>query len=80
MDVTTLSPEQEQLAAELLERLTPLYQQEAQRVARLFATKSVSETLGKTEFQLRDRLHELAAASLQSALEGRKKGATKTPR
>lgn len=80
MDDLSLTPEQEQLAVELLERLQPLYLQEAQRVARLFATKSVPETLGKTEFQLRDRLHELGAACLTSVLEGRKKGATKTPR
>jgi hypothetical protein len=79
MDDIPLTPEQEQLAAELLERLAPLYQQEAQRVARLFATKSVTQTLGKTEFQLRDRLHQLGAACLQSVLEGRKKGATNAP-
>lgn len=80
MDDIPLSPEQERLAAELLQRLEPLYQQEAQRVARLFASKSVSETLGKTEFQLRDRLHQLGAECLQSVLEGRKKGATNSPR
>lgn len=80
MDDLSLTPEQEQLAAELLQRLEPLYREEAQRVARLFASKSVRETLGKTEFQLRDRLHELGAACLQSVLEGRKKGATNTPR
>ena len=55
MDAIPLTPEQEQVAAELLQRLEPLYRDEAQRVARLFASKSVSETLGKAEFQLRVR-------------------------
>jgi hypothetical protein len=36
----------------------------------------VPQTLGKTEFELRDRMHELAAHCLQAALDERKKGGT----
>lgn len=78
MNDVALSAEQEQLAADLLQQLEPLYREEAQRVARLFASKSIRETLGQTEFQLRDRLHRLGAACLQRVLEGRKKGGTST--
>lgn len=76
MNEPSLTPEQEQLAAKLLQQLQPLFQQEALRVARLFASKSVPQTLGKTEFELRDRMHELAANCLQAALDERKKGGT----
>ena len=79
MDDPSRSPEHQQLVDELLAQLQPLFLKEAQRIATLFASKSISETLGKSEFQLRDRLHELGAACLQSVLEGRKKGATNTP-
>ena len=64
---------------EILEQLTPLYLEEARRVAQLLASKADAQLLGHTEFQLRDRLHQLGAASLQCVLQGRKKGATNTP-
>jgi len=76
MDDVTLTPEQEQLADEVFQRIEQLYRDEARRVARLFASKPNDQLLGKTEFQLRDLLHRLGGASLEAALEGRKKGAT----
>ncbi len=79
MDDLTLSPEQEQIANDLLQRLEPLFLQEAQRLARLLASKPTDKLLGKTEFEMRDRVHKLAADTLQSALQGRKKGGTKGP-
>lgn len=74
-----LTPEQEQLADAVFARIEQLYRDEARRVARLFAGKPDDQLLGKTEFQLRDELHRLAAASLEAALEGRKKGGTAGP-
>jgi hypothetical protein len=79
MDDPTLTPEQERDADALFQRIEGLYREEARRVARLFAGKPTGEILGKTEFQLRDRLHHLAAASLEAALDGRKKGGTSSP-
>lgn len=74
MDDLPLTPEQEQQAEGLFQRIESLYRDEARRVARLFASKSDDKLLGKTEFQLRDILHRLGASSLEAALEGRKKG------
>ena len=77
MDDRKLTPEQEQHAGKLRERLEPLYRDEARRVARLFASKPTEQILGKTEFQLRDALLHLGAASLETALDEQKKGGTK---
>ena len=77
MDDVTLTPDQEQQAEVLFQRIENLYRDEARRVARLFASKSDDKLLGKTEFQLRDLLHRLGASSLEAALEGRKKGGTR---
>ncbi|OWK36942.1 hypothetical protein [Fimbriiglobus ruber] len=77
MDTLTLTPEQEQRADELYQRFQDLFCEEAKRVARLLASKSDDQLLGKTEFELRDRVHELAARSLQTALDERKKGGTR---
>ena len=74
---TVLTPEQEQLAQTLFERIQPVFLQEAWRVAQLFAGKPVEQTLGKTEFELRDILHQIGAMTLETALEERKKGGTK---
>lgn len=77
MDDPKLTLEQEQNAEKLLERLTPLFREEARRVSRLFASKPTEQILGKTEFQLRDELLQLGAASLETALDERKKGGTR---
>jgi hypothetical protein len=77
MDDVKLTTEQEQQAQAILHRIEDLYRDEARRVARLFASKANSEILGKTEFELRDRLLQLGAASVEAALDERKKGGTK---
>jgi hypothetical protein len=63
--------------------LFELFQQpllhETRRLARRFASKPTTQLLGKTEFELRDAVHQLDAPGLQTALEQRKKGATKAP-
>jgi hypothetical protein len=74
---SALSPEQEQHADAIFRRIETLYRQEARRVARLFAGKPTEQLLGKTEFELRDRLLALGAASVEAALDERKKGGTK---
>lgn len=79
MDDLQLTPEQERVAAELTAKLEAAYRDEARRVARLFASKPDSQLLGKTEFELRDRLLHLGAVTLEAALAERKKGGTKGP-
>jgi hypothetical protein len=74
MDLTS---EQQAEAQRLFELFQGPFLDEARRLAELFASKSDPHLLGKTEFELRDALHRLGATALQTALEGRKKGATK---
>jgi hypothetical protein len=71
-----LSPDQEVLAQQLYEQLQQPFLDEARRLARLLASKPQRQLLGKTEFEVRDSVHRLGAAALQTALEGRKKGGT----
>jgi hypothetical protein len=72
-----LTPEQEAEAQRLFQALQQPFLDEARRLARLLAAKPDSQLLGKTEFQVRDAVHRLGATALQTALEGRKKGATR---
>jgi hypothetical protein len=50
---------------------------EAQHLARLLASKEDSQLLGRTEFEIRDAVHRLGARALETALNERKKRATK---
>ena len=71
-----LSPEQEAEAQRIAEIVGRKFQEEALCLARLLASKPDAELLGKTEFEVRDRVHELGAHALETALQERKKGGT----
>lgn len=72
-----LTPEQEAEAQRLAQIIGKKAQEEALRMARLLASKPDGQLLGKTEFEIRDRVHALGAFALEAALQERKKGATK---
>ena len=55
------------------ERLRPLLDDEARRMAKVLAGKPDSELFGETEFKLRDRVHELGARALEAAADERQK-------
>jgi hypothetical protein len=74
-----LTADQEALAQQLFEQLQQPFLDEARRLARLLASQPDRELLGTTEFEVRDSVHRLGAAALQTALEERKKGGTKGP-
>ena len=74
-----LSAEQEAQAQAIYVRLRERFDAEALQLARLMAGKDDAHLLGDTEFQVRDRVHDLGAQVLQVALEERKKGGTKVP-
>jgi len=78
MDIP-LTAEQEVQAQRLFELFQQPLLHEARRLARLLASKSTPQMLGKTEFELRDAVHHLGGQLLQTALDERKKGATKGP-
>jgi hypothetical protein len=72
-----LTPEQEAEAQRLYDLLQQTFLDEAHRFARLLASKADGQQLGQTEFEVRDRVHRLAARALETALNERKKGGTK---
>jgi len=71
-----LTPAQEAEAQRLAALLSQKFQEETLRLARLLAAKPDAELLGTTEFEVRDRVHELGAVALETALQERKKGGT----
>jgi hypothetical protein len=74
---TPLTPEQEAEAQHLYELLQQMFLEEARRFARLLASKADKQQLGRTEFEVRDQFHGLAAKALETALNERKKRGTK---
>lgn len=77
MSELVLTPEQEAEAQRLAEIIGKKAQEEALQIARLLASKPDAQLLGATEFEVRDRVHELGAFALETALQERKKGGTR---
>ena len=76
---TDLTPEQKADAERIFQALRQSTEDEHWRLAQLLASKPDSQIFGATEFEVRDIVHEIGAKAIQTALEGRKKGATKDP-
>ena len=74
-----LTADQEAEAESLFQALQQPFLDEARRLARVLAGKPDEGLLGKTEFEVRDAVHRLGAAALQTALQGRKKGGIRGP-
>jgi hypothetical protein len=72
-----LTPEQEAEAQRLAELVAEKTKAEVLHMARLLVSKKDRDLFGKTEFELRDRCHRLGAQLLETALDERKKGATR---
>lgn len=72
-----LTAEQEAQAQRVAAIIVQKFQEEALQLARLLMSKPDGELLGKTEYEIRDRVHELGAHAIQTALVERKKGGTK---
>lgn len=70
-------PNNEAEAQRLFEVLKARTESDLLALARLLAGKSDGELLGRTELEVRDRLHAIGARALESALTGRKKGGAK---
>lgn len=74
-----LTPEQEHAAERLYQALRSACDDELRRIARLLASKPDDQLLGRTEFEVRDRVHTIGARAIEAALNERKKGATGAP-
>ena len=68
-----LDGEQEAEAQRIYERLGAAFDQERMRMARLMASKGNHELFGATEYEVRDRVHELGARVLETAADERQK-------
>jgi hypothetical protein len=68
-----LSAEQESEAQRIYERLAPLVEEEMWRLSRALAGKKTGELFGKTEYEVRDRVHGLGAKALEVAVQERQK-------
>ena len=69
-----LSEQQEAHAEQIYQSLRENADEELRRMARLMASKEDGELFGETEFQLRDIVHRIGAAALDTTAELRKKG------
>jgi predicted GNAT family N-acyltransferase len=74
-----LSAEQEAQAQRLFQILKRTTDDDLLALARLLASKKDRELFGQTEFEIRDRVHQIGAKALETALQERKKGGTKAP-
>jgi hypothetical protein len=74
-----LTSEQAELAERIYQALRPGVESDLRSLAELLASKSDRQLLGQTEFEVRDRVHTIGAKAFETALDERKKGATKGP-
>jgi hypothetical protein len=72
-----LTAEQEAEAQRLAAIIGKKVQEETLAMARLLVTKPDSEMFGKTEFEIRERVHRIGAQAIEAALMERKKRGTR---
>ncbi len=68
-----LNSAQEVDAQRIYERLREVFDEELRSMARFMASKPNGQLFGQTEFDLRDRVHELGARVLETAVDERQK-------
>ena len=74
MDWSHLSSDQAQRAEEIYQALRRGDDARLRQLAELLATKPDDPLLGRTEFEVRDLVHQLGADAIQAAVNQRKKG------
>jgi hypothetical protein len=72
-----LTPEQLAEAQRNFEVMKKASEEDLWRIACLMASKPDSQLLGRTEFEVRDHLLRMGAKAVETAVNGRKKRATK---
>ena len=76
MSSTPLTPARQAEADRIYQALRASFDTDIKQIAELLAAKPDGQLLGATELTLRDLVLKAGAKALQSALEGRQKGAT----
>lgn len=79
MSWSHLTPEQVEEAERLYQTLRQATEADLRDLAALLASKPERQLLGQTEFEVRDRVHKIGAKAVETAVNLRKKGATKAP-
>jgi hypothetical protein len=74
-----LNPQQTESAERIFQTLLKAAESDLRTIAQLLASKPDGQLLGRTEFEVRDRIHALGAKAIQAALNERKKGGTAGP-
>ena len=70
------APDQADMEERIYQGLRQSCDSDLRKMAKLLASKPYNELLGRTEFEVRDIVHDLGAKALQTALDERKKGGT----
>ena len=74
-----LTPDQRDEADRIKRRLLAAVEDEIRGIAELLASKPDRQILGEAEFQVRNRVHRIGARAIETALDERKRGATRAP-
>jgi hypothetical protein len=74
-----LTPEQEVEAQRIYRLLKQACDDDLLQMARLLASKPNHQLLGATEFELRERVLQIGAKAVETALDERKKGGIRIP-
>jgi hypothetical protein len=74
-----LTPDQAALSDRIYQSLRQAAESDLRLLADLLASKPDHQLLGQTEFEVRERVHKIGAKAFETALDERKKGATRGP-
>jgi hypothetical protein len=76
MPMPPLTPKQEAEAQRWADVVMDRTREEILQMTRLLVSKPDAQLLGATEFEIRDRVHQIGARVIETALSERKKGGT----
>ena len=76
MSIPDPTPDQADLEERIYQGLRRACDSDLRQMAKLLASKPYKQLLGRTEFEVRDLVHDLGARALQTALNERKGGGT----
>ena len=74
-----LTPDQAELSDRIYQSLRQAADADLRTLADLLASKPDRQLLGRTEFAVRDLVHEIGARALEAALDERKKARSAEP-
>jgi hypothetical protein len=79
MSSSPLTPEQADTAERIFRSLRQAVDSDLRSLAELLASRPAGQIFGRTEFEVRDRVHQIGAKAIETALDERKKGGTEGP-